>query len=86
MGAVHRIRTEDREYDSYITLWGFDEEGIGEFIIGAVEYLWGIDGSEVCELSQAIKVTTDDGKEIWLTSEHTLRQEITECSLWREIE
>lgn len=84
MSEHKRIRFEDREYDSHITLWVFNEDRTGEAKIGAVDYLWGVDGSEVCDPAEAVKVTTIDGEEILLTSEHMLRQEITDSSIWSQ--
>lgn len=83
MSEHKRIKCTDREYEMWAVLCEFyDGNESGEQIIGSIDYMWGIDGSETLNPSKAVKVTTTGGEEITLHDENWIRVEYSQNSLW----
>lgn len=84
MTEQKQIQTATGAYEMHVALFYFNDDiESGEQKIGPVDYMWGRDGSETLNPSEAVKITTIDGEEIALTSDHWLRVEYSQNSLWQ---
>lgn len=84
MSEHRQIQSEDRTYELHVALHCFNDDlESGDEPRGAVEYMWGRDGSETLDPSQAIKVTLIDGEEYVLQRDDWLAVEYSQNSLWQ---